>query len=173
MTFDSSSKSVLLRARETVTTPAPFLLKETADDDSAWNLVAQTPVTTDLPGLAQLISVTLTDGSVRVFELDDVVVIASVAHFVDGDRRELRDVADAHGWHRIDDGADLFTRANIAVEVHYRGSSAFTARRLRDRRPESYFTSEGAAKSAAVEWLTAEQTHLPRSAGTNFARNTR
>jgi hypothetical protein len=44
------------------------------------------------------------------------------------------------------------------VEVHYRGSTAVAARRLREGRPTTYYTSSEGAKSAAVDWLSATGT---------------
>jgi hypothetical protein len=92
-----------------------------------------------------------------VLEPEDVVVIGSVSHRAEGDRRELREIADAHGWHRIDDGADFFTRGVIRVEVHYRGGAAVAARRLRDGRPTTYYTTDEGTKSAVVNWLSAKR----------------
>ena len=159
MTFEPPSETVQLCAREAISTSPPYLLRELADEEAAWNLVATLPVATSMPGLPQLVNVAFTDGSVRVFDPEDVVLIRSVSHRAEGDRRELRELAEAHGWRRIDDGADLFTRGVIRVEVHYHGATVFTARRLREGRPTTYFTTGGGVKSAVINWLSVEPTH--------------
>ncbi|OBK41236.1 hypothetical protein A5658_19105 [Mycobacterium sp. 1245111.1] len=85
-------------------------------------------------------------------------MVVSVAHRTESDRAELRQLAERHGWDRTEDGADFFARNATQVEVHYCNDAAVAVRRLQDRRPVTYYSTETDAKASAVHWLTAPRT---------------
>lgn len=160
MTFEPPpSQTAQMRAHEALDAAPPYLLRGSRQGDVAWKLVAEPPSVLSLPGLSRVVAVTYVDGSVRLFEPEDVLFVGPVTERTEGDRRDIRDIADAHGWRRIVDGADFFTRGAIRVEVHYKDATAVTARRLLHGRPTTFFTSGNEAKSSAIDWLSANRTH--------------
>lgn len=74
----------------------PYLVKALDDDDSAWNLVNERPIcrlgsAPDRKGfLPQEVAVTFVDGSVRMFEPRDPILIGTVTSRLGGDSRDPR-----------------------------------------------------------------------------------
>lgn len=142
----------------------PYLLKALDDDDSEWNLVDKRPQTTLMPRgdgegfMPETTTVHFADGKTRFFDPKEYVLVGPVTERLGGDRQHIREVADGHGWNGWDGPPDtekdVFVRGDAAVEVHYEGDTAYFARRLQQGTEQGLPASgEGAAKSAAINWL--------------------
>lgn len=164
MTFEPPPTTRQMRALMATTWPIPYLLKGIDDDDLAWNLVREAPIGRLMPNpekdgfLPEEVTVNFDDGSVRLFESNDQVLVGPVTNRIGGDRQEIREVADAHGWQRPpDDNKDLFTRGLFSVEVYYEADTADTARRLRAGKQITLAFTGPSAKVAALDWLKSTQ----------------
>jgi hypothetical protein len=158
MTFQPPLRTTQLRAVDLTSAGTPYLVKGLDDDDSAWNLVEARPICRLVPPLPQEVTVIFTDGAVRVFEPQDQVLVGPVTNRVGGDRQEIREVADGHGWDRPpNDTKDLFTRGMFQVEVFYVGDAADTARHIRGGQQLPYTATGRGAKTTAISWLTSNR----------------
>jgi hypothetical protein len=165
MAFEPPPRTTQLRAIDLTNAGTPYLLKGLDDDDSDWNLVETKPIGTLTPNLGaagshlEVVTVTFDDGSVRWFEPHEPVLIGPVTNRIGGDRQQIREVADGHGWDsQLNEHRDVFTRNLFTVEVSYEGDTADTALHFRERRQITAFPFTGpGAKSAAINWLTAAQ----------------
>jgi hypothetical protein len=104
MAFEPPPRTTQLRAIDLTNAGTPHLLKGLDDDDSDWNLVETKPIGTLTPNLGaagshlEVVTVTFDDGSVRWFEPHEPVLIGPVTNRIGGDRQQIREVADGHGW---------------------------------------------------------------------------
>lgn len=81
MAFEPPRRTWQLNARDLAGASPPYLFKGLDDDDSAWNLVQRRPASRLVPSpekdgsVLEQVVVTFADGAVRVFTLDDQVLI--------------------------------------------------------------------------------------------------
>jgi len=79
--FEPLRRTWQLNARELGGASPPYLFKGLDEDDSAWNLVQRRPVSSLVPSpdkdgfLLEEVTVIFADGTMRVFNQDDQVVI--------------------------------------------------------------------------------------------------
>jgi hypothetical protein len=155
MAFEPSPAARPMRAISLANWPTPYLLKGADDDDSSWNLVEQVPIASFVPGLPEGVTVKFADGDVRLFEPNDQVLVGDVTNRLGGDRQEIREVAEANEWQRVDDPSrhrDVFSRGMFKVEVHYEDDTALWADRFRGTTQIAGVPS-GSGKVAAIEWM--------------------
>jgi hypothetical protein len=96
---------------------------------------------------------------VRWFEQNEWLLTGPVTDRLGGDRQEIREVAEAHGWDTSPgNDKDVFTRNVFKVEVHYyEGDAAGSALRFRDGKQMTFEFTDPGAKPAALDWLASTQ----------------
>jgi hypothetical protein len=77
--YESPARTRQHRAADLAGMSPPYLFKALDDDDSAWNLVQERPICSLVPTpdgqLPPEVTVTVADGTVRVFNPDDQVLV--------------------------------------------------------------------------------------------------
>jgi hypothetical protein len=82
LTYEPPPSTTQLRAGELANAGIPYLFKALDDDDSAWNLVREIPTCRLVPDkdgfLPPVVTVNFADGTVRLFNPDDQVLVGPV-----------------------------------------------------------------------------------------------